>query len=600
MRNLLLSPGKSLTGKLVIAITLMVITGSLLSWYISQRSEHKDLLNNALSYTSSLSDIVKKSLRYDMLTFQRDDVQKTLELLDDSDPIIKVQIFNSRDIISFSSDPKDIGRKAGERLNLPVGRDKREIKNRNQPDDNQWTIISNNGKERVLAYVEPIYNSPDCYLSECHAHTESQKTLGHIRTDFSMESIDLGMKDHILHNLIYMGVFVLVIALSLSFILWQLVLKPLGILGKGLKTVSSGEFPQDIEVHSEDEIGGLTRIFNEMIGELRTTREKMTEWNQSLAEEVRKKTAEIELTRDKLIQADKMAALGRLTADIAHGIRNPLTALGGFGRRLQKTATNPTQAEYAQIVVSEVERLECLLTDILEFSRDVKIDLEATTLTNVINDSIQLFIDICGDSDINVEMDYRADLPVLIDRKQIRQAVDNLLSNSIDVMPEGGTLTICTLTERIHEVPYVAVSVSDTGPGIPEDKLPSIFEPFFTTKKTGEGTGLGLPITKKIVEEHGGFIRVENTPDRGFTVSLYFPAHIQANASQVPCWVYMKCGRDSNNEIKCPAFPHFGRICWAIAGTLCSGKVQGTFAQKCNNCRECEFFKHVNQKQNNQ
>ena len=123
--------------------------------------------------------------------------------------------------------------------------------------------------------------------------------------------------------------------------------------------------------------------------------------------------------------------------------------------------------------------------------------------------------------------------------------------------------------------------------------LPLIFEPFYTTKKIGHGTGLGLSISRKIVEEHGGFIQAKNRTEKGLTVSMYFPYQSDEELKNVPCWEYMQCGRDVNDEMKCPAYPHFGQVCWAVAGTLCAGKIQGTFAQKTNDCRNCIFYKKV-------
>ncbi len=158
-------------------------------------------------------------------------------------------------------------------------------------------------------------------------------------------------------------------------------------------------------------------------------------------------------------------------------------------------------------------------------------------------------------------------------------------------MPKGGILTISTKAEEINNITYVAIHISDTGPGIPEDQLALIFEPFHTTKGIGHGTGLGLSISRKIIEEHGGFIRAKNSDEGGLTVSIYFPYQSEDDLARMPCWEFMKCKRDVNKEIKCPAYPNFGRACWVVAGTFCEGKVQGTFAQKLEDCRKCEFYK---------
>ena len=155
-------------------------------------------------------------------------------------------------------------------------------------------------------------------------------------------------------------------------------------------------------------------------------------------------------------------------------------------------------------------------------------------------------------------------------------------------MSDGGTLAISTELEKANDIEYVAIHVQDTGKGIPADKLPLVFEPFFTTKRIGQGTGLGLSICKKIVEEHGGFIKAKN--GTGLTISMFFPYQNSEILKHKPCWEHMKCNQDVNHDESCPAYPHFGRICWTVAGTLCAGKIHGTYAQKIHDCHKCGYY----------
>jgi hypothetical protein len=213
------------------------------------------------------------------------------------------------------------------------------------------------------------------------------------------------------------------------------------------------------------------------------------------------------------------------------------------------------------------------------------------------------FSALCDEHAITIDTRYDTALPVLLDTGHARQAVNNLIANAIDAMPDGGTLSVATVPERLHDVTFVAIRVSDTGTGIPQDQLQYVFEPFYTTKEIGRGTGLGLSISRKIIEEHGGFITAVNgngngkgngnSNGKGLTASLYFPYQSKEDLCKTPCWEFMKCGRNLGKEQKCPAYPHFGRVCWVVGGTYCEGRVQGTFAQKCEDCRKCPFLKHV-------
>ncbi len=447
---------------------------------------------------------------------------------------------------------------------------------------------------RLLTFREPILNEPDCYTASCHVHQEGQNVLGFLQTEFTLKEIDTRLAQHMKVTSLYLLFFVAIIATVLSIILWKIIIKPVSELSNGMKKVSDGDLSKKITTATQDEIGRLAKTFNQMTEELTLSKQKRERWNKTLEKEIERQTTEIKSVQENLIQAEKLAALGRLTADIAHEIRNPLTALGGFGRRLLKSAITDKQKEYAKIVVSESSRLEKILHDVLTFSRDTRLNLEKISVTDTVNYSVLFFSDILYEHNIKIEVNFKTDLPVLIDKEHVRQAINNLILNSIDAMDGGGKLVVSTKEEYSNNISYVAIHVADTGHGIQEDKIKLIFEPFFT-EKDRRGTGLGLSITRKILEEQGGFVTAMNNPDGGCVISLYFPYQSEEDTKQIPCWEYMQCGRDMNSETRCPAYKNFGRICWAVAGTLCAGKVQGTFAQKILNCRECEFYIRINE-----
>ncbi len=226
----------------------------------------------------------------------------------------------------------------------------------------------------------------------------------------------------------------------------------------------------------------------------------------------------------QLAQVEKLAALGRFTANVAHEIRNPLTAIGGFARRLDKAIPEQTkEKEYANYIISEVARLEGILKNVLTFSRDVTPQLEEYDIHEIIDRVLIMREEICREKSVTIHKSY-SDLPaILVDNAQLYEAIENLVLNAIDSMPRGGSLTVATNKEVRDGIPYIYVSVHDSGTGIPDDKLNMIFEPFYTTKVADKGTGLGLSITKKVVEDHGGFMKVESEVGKGSAFTLYFP-----------------------------------------------------------------------------
>jgi len=231
-----------------------------------------------------------------------------------------------------------------------------------------------------------------------------------------------------------------------------------------------------------------------------------------------------EQTQEEIIEYEKLSALGRLTANVAHEIRNPITVIGGLAERLKKSFVHePKEKEYLDLISMEARRLEEILRDVLVFSDKAFFQREVRDIRGLIVDVLNGYEQVCERVAIEV-VNHFAEVPkIYIDERQVRAAIHNLVSNAVDAMPEGGILKVTTSVESLSGKNYVAAMVSDTGTGISEENLKMIYEPFFTTKREKQETGLGLAITKKIVEGHGGLIKVESTAGKGSTFALYFP-----------------------------------------------------------------------------
>lgn len=586
----------SLAVKLILSLGVLILLGGGISWYTLISTGKRNLMKDALENATSYSDLVKKSTRYSMLTFHPEGIQHTLEEIGSRKGIEGLKIFDSTGRIAYSAKKGEIGLKMDRTYAACTG-----CHNGDQgpaqvlAHERRW-IIHDMAGERVLTFIEPLYNEPSCAAS-CHAHPEQRKVLGILQTDFSLAEVDRTIGRQTIDITLYAMAFMTLSAFALYFVLLRLVLKPLSTVDIAMERVAGGDLQQSLKITSEDEMGRLASTFNVMTKELADAREKMEDWTKSLEEGIAKKTEELKKSQDKLIQAEKLASLGRLTADVAHEIRNPLTALGGFARRLHKIAEGEKEKEYAEIVLTEVDRLERILKDVLTFSRDARGHLEKHNLEDIIHYTLKIYKDLCREQSIDIEIISGENLmPVLIDMDQVRQALDNLVTNAIDAMPERGRLTISSGREEIHDVTYMYLRVTDTGAGIQSKNIPLIFEPFFSTKNIGHGTGLGLSITRKIMEEHGGFVKVDSAEGKGSSFTLYFPFQSETESPELNCWEYMKCGRDKDSSLKCPSYPNFGRVCWVVAGTFCEGSIQGTFAQKYENCNKCKFYQKMTKK----
>jgi two-component system NtrC family sensor kinase len=530
-----------------------------------------------------------------MLTAHREGIAQIVESVGSAEDISGIRIFNSRGKISYSTLKYEVGKQVDAKTPACVGchADPEQVSG-TLARDRQWMTHEDREGNRILTFTDPIYNEPSCFTAACHAHAFETRVLGILETGFSIASVDSAIAQQTRDITLYAVAFMAIGSLILYGIHRRFVLRPLSALSKAIGNVASGDLSQRIAVTSQDEMGMLSKSFNSMTGELEVAKERTENWAQTLEREIRKKTDELKNSQGKLIEAEKLAALGRLTADVAHEIRNPLTSIGGFARRLDKIVNGEKERAYSGIIVDQVDRLEKILKDVLTFSRDARFHLERNDIREVVHEALRLQRDICIEQSIGIKTNLEKKLPqVLIDKNQAIQALVNLITNAVDVMHEGGVLEISTGREVLHDIAFVFVKVSDTGPGLPENKLSLIFDPFFTTKEIGHGTGLGLSITRKIMEEHGGFIKAESEPGKGSVFSLYFPFQSEEETRKMPCWEFMKCGRDRDATVKCPAYPNFGRTCWVVAGTFCQGKVQGTFAQKCEDCNKCEFHHKV-------
>jgi hypothetical protein len=219
----------------------------------------------------------------------------------------------------------------------------------------------------------------------------------------------------------------------------------------------------------------------------------------------------------QLVRAERLAALGEMSAVVAHEIRNPLNSISGLTQLLQGKVDDSNK-KYLTLILQEVDRLNRVVGEILEFSRKPTLKLTRTDLNKLIEGVILLLKTDLEKKDISIETNLSKLKELFVDEAQIKQVLLNLIQNSIQATEEGeGKIVVSTsLGEGM-----IKVEVRDNGCGIPEENLKKLFEPFFTTKMYG--TGLGLPITKRIIEDHGGTIEVESKVGEGTTMKVFLP-----------------------------------------------------------------------------
>jgi len=231
---------------------------------------------------------------------------------------------------------------------------------------------------------------------------------------------------------------------------------------------------------------------------------------------------EIRSMHEQIAQSEKMAALGAMMAEITHEIRNPLVSIGGFARRLDRKLSDPDARRYIEIILGEVQRLEGIIHDNLDYIKNVGPQLAPGDLNAVLDEVLAVYEDELRQRGIRLERRLASSLPALqFDAAQIKQCVVNLITNAMEAMEQGGVLTVGTALGP--EGRGEAIEIGDTGPGVSPEAMHNIFNPYYTTKI--RGTGLGLPITHRIVKAHRGSIVFRNKETGGalFTIRLPVP-----------------------------------------------------------------------------
>jgi len=224
--------------------------------------------------------------------------------------------------------------------------------------------------------------------------------------------------------------------------------------------------------------------------------------------------------REKLVEEEKLEALEQMMEGVAHEIRNPLTSIGGFARRVyDRLPQGDPNKKYMELIINDVARLEDMIKELLELETGAISYRELTNINDVIMEALKSFEQDLEDEGIEARTELGDNLPLIsIDQEQMKKALANLVENSIEAMQDR--LKILKITSRTSDG-RMEIQVSDTGKGIPKDKIKNIFDPFFTSKT--RGPGVGLTFTLKIIQEHRGTISAESEPGKGTTFTMRLP-----------------------------------------------------------------------------
>ncbi len=317
---------------------------------------------------------------------------------------------------------------------------------------------------------------------------------------------------------------------GLSWLLAFHVAAPIRALCHAADGVARGDYDaafKEAQTPRRDEIGTLYKAFGNMADQLKD-RQARLETRVGLTEaELRKVEAELKGTLEAAARSERLAAVGRLAAGVAHEIRTPLTSLKLFLQAVQEEiAVSPDQREDYQIAMRQIGRIETTINHFLSFARPREPVFGELDVVRLINDALEVVQPRANQQEVRVGKQIGPALPRIEgDSRQLGEALVNLMVNALEAMPDGGELTISAAGEADRDslaTAWLRIDVADTGPGIRPPDLERLFEPFFTTKATG--SGLGLTIVRETVERHGGTIHIDTLPETGTTFTVRLPA----------------------------------------------------------------------------
>lgn len=481
---------KSLIIRVILLNILLMAIGIGLFALVNARREQTHLLESSLANAELLLSTIEKSIYTAMRNGNSAEVQTILEMVGHSRQLVGVRIFHPDGIVLKSANPREIGKRVN---SFDLG-----LFQRDRTDG-----ISRFGERETLSLVRPIVTDERCYL--CHG--VGRRVVGILNINLDLSENTQQLNESSSDAFISMLVMIAFFSAGISFILLRFVRQPIQEMAQKMSKVESGDLSVRLEPRNSDEVGRLMRSFNSMVDNLENAKQELEQYHYQQME-----------------RADRLASVGEMATGIAHEIKNPLTCISSAISVLADDFDEQDpRREIIAKVLEQIGRLDKTAADLLFFGKPGKPEFTFVDVNELLKKTFFFVSQHPEARNIHRAHELTRDLPpVWVDEKQIQQVFFNIIINAVQAMKNGGTLSIQTdLTER-NGIDYVRITIQDTGAGIPPEDLEKIFVPFFTTKT--QGTGLGLPICRQLLEQHGGIIEVTSQINSGTTFFILLPA----------------------------------------------------------------------------
>jgi len=502
-------------------ISAVLLVTMFISVVVNVRFQRETTKENSLHAADYFSETILRSTHYQMLSNDRVRLYQMIDEVGAMDGIRRIRLFNKDGVINFSTDKQEVGKVLqlkSEGCSIchidngaPLTETPTAARGR--------TFYDENG-EMFLGVTKAVYNDPSCYNASCHYHPADRELNGILDVQISLKD-RMAQVDAFRDSFIILTCVLLVLLfVSLLMLTKRLIIAPVNLLLAHQQRIAAGDLTSYIEDAPRNELGDLARGANEMTHSLRESQEEIREWARTLEAKVETRTAQIKTMQSNLARSERLASLGELVAGIAHEINNPLTGILMFSTMASETPGIDDQLKNDLTTITrETERCAGIVRGLLDFGRESIPHKTFASVNSILDKTLALVEHQTLFQDIKVVRDYDLNLlDVEVDPNQLEQVFMNMFINAAQAMPNGGELVIKSLEDER----WVMVRIADSGCGIPGENLARIFDPFFSTKEQ-KGTGLGLSVSYGIVENHGGDILVESSPEKGTAFTIRLP-----------------------------------------------------------------------------
>lgn len=485
---------------------------------------------------NNLGAIVEGSLYKSMLENDKSTLHSTLDIINTMSGIDDVNLYDQNNSVAYSSFAAESGRHSNPdciscHSNLDEMFSQRERSYMIIDEKSDCSMNPGKPGQRHLLIRRPILNEVSCYTAACHAHTENEEVLGSLIIRMPLKDLDSALKKSSVDFLILSLVITASVLSVLIYFTRRRIKDPLHSIIAASEAVSAGEAGTRIAIGPNllDDMKKVSQAFNNMLDNLDRAATELENWSKQLEYKVQKKSEELSEVQNELINVERIASLGKLSASVAHEINNPLSGILIYTKLIHKQIENQeinqnkrvNILKQLKLIESETKRCGDIVKGLLDFSRKDQDDFENKHLNEILQGTYELMMHHIKIANITFLTDLSASHDMIwCSPNQIKQACIAIIVNASEAISEKGEIIIRT---RNTDNNSVRLEISDNGSGIQPEDIPHIFQPFFSTKHNARGIGLGLAIVHGIVTNHGGKIEVDSVVGRGTTISLIFP-----------------------------------------------------------------------------